>query len=37
MWEFTFLIESSLEFCKSLGFKIEIISREFKNLFDNMK
>lgn len=37
MWEFTFLIEASLEFCKSLGLKIEIISREFKNLFDNMK
>ena len=37
MWEFTFLIDASLEFCKSLGFKIEIISREFKNLFDNMK
>jgi hypothetical protein len=37
MWEFTHLIEASLEFCKSLGFKIEIISREFRNLFDNMK
>jgi hypothetical protein len=37
MWEFTFLIKASLQFCKSLGFKIEIISREFRNLFDNMK
>ena len=37
MWEFTHLIEASLEFCKSLGFEIVIISREFKNLIDNMK
>lgn len=34
---FRYLIEMSLEFCKKLWFEIVIISREFRNLFDNMK
>lgn len=37
VWEFTFLLEASLEFVKKLWIDCEIISREMRSLFDNEK